>query len=343
MKLIISIILLFSLSCCNGQENSSKKNIPEEITAQRTVNLSTEVPMDFWKKRFQRDGYFLPDVPNTYPTFTYFNVKEGAVSVSFIGKTQATQDLWSIENPSGYFANKVDKFNASSDSKAILNYIDRKNYFIIASFLPPRYINPLEGGAGEFELKGDAKTSFYLYEDNAWKHLKDQPTHEIPIDFLPFAMGLIRNRENNVSAQVQNKTTLKTTPTTTKHSFAIINGTYKADCFERYPSLYITDNEGQMSFYTENNNWVSISVSLQKKENGYGVRYNFLTGVSGKNTDLNWTAFSTNRYIAEINPASEKKIEFRWLGFFDTNEKKFVFTKNIFKSNHKDAFVIWCE
>lgn len=343
MKLTTLIVLLLSLSSCNGQDNNIKNKSPQQTISETPINPKNKAPTNFLEKKYQKQGFFLPDEPNPYPNYTYFNKDEGAIKVSFIGKTKAVQDFWHIENSSGYFANKKNNMLAAQDSETILNFIDKKDYFIVSSYLPIRYIRFINGTDGEFELKDNAQTSFYLYENNRWKHLTDLKTREIPENYFSFIQDLIKNNENSVPVPNTNKEEFSSNSSATTQSFEIKNGTYRIDCSKKYPSLYIVDKEGQLSFYTQKNKWVSISISLKKKENGYGVKYNFLTGVSGKNKDLNWNDFSTDQYIAEIKSTNENKIEFKWLGFYDNSKKKIIFTNNVFGSRQKNVFITKCE
>ncbi|WP_123983090.1 hypothetical protein [Chryseobacterium sp. G0201] len=123
----------------------------------------------------------------------------------------------------------------------------------------------------------------------------------------------------------------------------IISGNYQyGKCSESKPSYYFIDDEGQFNFYTPKNKWVSISTTSKKNGNIYGIQYNFLTGVSGENKDLDWNNFSMKDEIAEIKVIDNNHLEFKWLGFYNLKKKQKDFLENPFNKDKNPIVLERC-
>ncbi|SEM42232.1 Protein of unknown function [Chryseobacterium taichungense] len=123
----------------------------------------------------------------------------------------------------------------------------------------------------------------------------------------------------------------------------VINGYYRYNsCDDANPSYYIADDEGQLSFYTQKKHWVSISTSSEKLNNVYEIKYDFITGVSGKNADLNWEDYSSREKIAEIKVINNKQIEFKWYGFYNvkTNQRELLENPFLNNKNPKQEIIL---
>lgn len=75
----------------------------------------------------------------------------------------------------------------------------------------------------------------------------------------------------------------------------------------------------------------------------YVVKFQFLTGVSGKNKDLDWNNFSTTEKIADIKVIDSIHVEFNWLGFYNTKTKSREFIKNPFNKSENHVILTKCE
>ncbi|MDR6464966.1 hypothetical protein [Chryseobacterium sediminis] len=176
------LILIFFFYGCKGQKD-------ENVSA---INIDKYSSINFLDNKYQVNGFFIPDIPNPYPTYTYSDKKRGIFSVDFIGKNDETQYFWSINNSKGYFLKSTNPENDSQNSKAIKNLIKENDYYVVASYLSNKFITYTGGEDGEFEPKPNAKTIFYLYEDRKWKQIGEIETLKIPEDILSFETNLIK-------------------------------------------------------------------------------------------------------------------------------------------------------
>ncbi|MDR4891085.1 MULTISPECIES: hypothetical protein [unclassified Chryseobacterium] len=148
--------------------------------------------INFLDTKYQSTGFFIPDISNPYPTYTYSDKKMGVFSVDFIGKSNETQYFWSPNNSKGFFSKSTNPENDAQNSKAIKNLIKENDYYVVASYLPSEFITYTGGEDGEFEPKQNAKTMFYLYEKNKWKQIGEIETSKIPEDILLFETNLVQ-------------------------------------------------------------------------------------------------------------------------------------------------------
>ncbi|WP_336703327.1 hypothetical protein [Chryseobacterium indologenes] len=174
MKPFFLLILILFFYGCKGQKEENVSSI------------------NFLDNKYQVNGFFIPDISNPYPTYTFSDKKMGIFSVDFIGKTDETQYFWSINNSKGYFSKSTNPENDAQNSKAIKNHIKEDDYYIVTSYLPSKSITYTGGQDGEFEPKQNAKTTFYLFEKNKWKQIGEIKTSKIPENILAFETNLIK-------------------------------------------------------------------------------------------------------------------------------------------------------
>lgn len=172
------LFMIFSLCVCKGQKE--KDNY-----------------INFLDAKYQTNGFFIPDISNPYPTYTYSDKKIGVFSLDFIGKKYETQYFWNPNNSKGYFSKSTNPENEAQNSNAIKNLIKENDYYVVASYLPNKFITYTGGQDGEFEPKQNAKTTFYLYEDRKWKQIGEIETSKIPEDILDFETNLIKRLQTS--------------------------------------------------------------------------------------------------------------------------------------------------
>lgn len=202
MKKIFFILLAISLQNCNGQDKNKSKIQNQISKEEKTEQNSTNEPqINFLEEKYQKGGFNIPDTPNPYPTYSFSDSKIGAFTVDYIGKTNNIQDFWNVNNTKGYFSKYSNPEDGANKSDDIKKGINPKDYYIIASYLPKKYFSYNGGEDGEFDLKPDAVTYFYMYVDNAWKLIHKMNTETIPSENqLKFYTGLIQKdifRNNN--------------------------------------------------------------------------------------------------------------------------------------------------
>ncbi len=168
------------------------KKIPKQTqkvakieTYDDTANDFTIAPIDFLDEKYQTSGYILPDNAPSFPSYYYFDKSLGVFGVNYIGKSDLIQDKWSVSNSTSYFSQFKDlEIDGESNKAKQVNEIVTKilkeesnDYYIVADFLPKEAIREyLNDGSGEFELKENAQTYFYVYENNKWVFIKKLPT-----------------------------------------------------------------------------------------------------------------------------------------------------------------------
>ncbi|WNI36618.1 hypothetical protein [Chryseobacterium sp. SG20098] len=181
MKPVLTLLfIIFFLCSCRGQKKRDND-------------------INFLDVKFQATGFFIPDISNPYPTYTYSDKKIGVFSVDFIGKTDETQYFWNPNNSRGYFSKSANLENDAQNSKAIKNLIKENDYYVLASYLPVKFITYTGGEDGEFEPKQNAKTTFYLYEKNKWEQIGEIETVKIPEDILTFETDLVKKFQNSIN------------------------------------------------------------------------------------------------------------------------------------------------
>lgn len=173
MKSFFLLILILFFYNCKGQKEKNDN-------------------INFLDVKYQATGFFIPDITNPYPTYTYSEKKMGVFSVDFIGKNNEIQYFWNPNNSKGFFSKSKNPENDSQNSKAIKNLIKENDYYIVASYVSNRFFTYTGGEDGEFEPKPNAKTIFYLYENRKWKQIGEIETLKIPEDILLFETNLIK-------------------------------------------------------------------------------------------------------------------------------------------------------
>lgn len=101
--------------------------------------------------------------------------------------------------------------------------------------------------------------------------------------------------------------------------------------------------DGQLNFFPKANSWAFVATKVDSVNNLYIVKFQFLTGVSGKNKDLDWNNFSTREKIAEIAVIDSIHVKFNWLGFYNTKTKRREFLKNPFDLSENPVILTKCE
>ncbi|MDN3691620.1 hypothetical protein QWZ06_04815 [Chryseobacterium tructae] len=201
MKKLILILFAISLQSCNGQD----KDKANTATQKKEIKSIVESSINFLDKKYQDQGFTIPDSPNPYPTYSFLSKKVGSFTVDYIGKTDNIQYFWNVDNTNGYFSKYSSPEDAAYKSDDIKKLINNKDYYIIASYLPNKYISYLGGEDGEFDLKPGAITSFYLYENNKWKLIGEAKTAKISENLLAFKTSLIqREWFRNIGNLTQN-------------------------------------------------------------------------------------------------------------------------------------------
>ncbi|MDH5034371.1 hypothetical protein [Chryseobacterium cucumeris] len=298
-KIFFIIIAIVTLQSCNGQEkNKSQNSKTTEIIVQ---NHNT---INFLDAKFQATGFFIPDISNPYPTYTYSDKKIGVFSVDFIGKTDENQYFWNPNNSRGYFSKSANLENDAQNSKAIKNLIKENDYYVVASYLPVKFITYTGGEDGEFEPKQNAKTTFYLYEKNKWKQIGEIETLKIPEDLLAFETNLIqkevfKNLKNNSSTyDGTHSISVETEATTTgmasisykfdikKNNVILSLNTYKESnlCEGKYIGIE-KDNQLEIYYSGDQLNCVSIDPKFLIKKDKTQF---YIKGIGGEATNNEW-------------------------------------------------------
>ncbi|KMQ69263.1 hypothetical protein ACM39_03980 [Chryseobacterium sp. FH2] len=199
MKQIIICILLLVLNSCNGQK---KEEIQIENKKSTSLNNKKvlEIPIDFSDKKYQQNGFSVPDDLNgdLYPSYGYFDKSIGSFSVNYIGKNYDTQYLWNIDNPTGFFSKYNIDGSDAQNSLLIKQAIKDDDYYIIADFIPAKYIEFLGGQDEEFDIKDNARTFFYLYENGTWIKIGEAETKKIPERVFQYYIKIIQCHKKSI-------------------------------------------------------------------------------------------------------------------------------------------------
>lgn len=197
MKHIFFCIALLFLSNCKQSIKEptviNKKNV--EITSKTESYQQIDQQIDFLDKKYQENGLTIPDDLNgdLFPSYSYYDKSIGAFSVNYIGKNDETRYYWNIKNPKGYFSNSQNNPESSANnSSAIQQAINNGNYYILAEYIPSKYIKYLGEEDEEFEILEGAITSFYLYEDSKWVKVGETETKIVPERTFPYFLNLIQ-------------------------------------------------------------------------------------------------------------------------------------------------------
>jgi hypothetical protein len=137
-------------------------------------------------------------------------------------------------------------------------------------------------------------------------------------------------RNNNDSVHVNNNTEFP------------LGYNWQTECSSEKPAFYY-GGDGQLKIFSKVNSWAFVATKVDSVNNLYVVKFQFLTGVSGKNKDLDWNNFSTREKIAYIKIIDSMHVEFNWVGFYNTKTKKREFTKNPFDKATNPVILIRCE
>lgn len=323
MQRLYYFLIFFLLQSCNGQTKDvqQKENTGKDVMIQ---NVSTTLP-DFLSEKFRTAEIQLFDSPNPVPMYPFEVKGSGLGTIYFLGKTEKIRNYWNPENSQGFFGAAVDFESLADNSVKIKNNIKNEDYYIIASFLPQKYIQYITKYHDEFEIADDAITSFYLLKGEKWILLKNILTERIPGDVRSFLVDILREKPG-VQLEVNQDDTLKSGTKSAK----VYDGTYNIDCAKRYPSLYISGNQGQLNIYTEKKNWVSLSVSIIEENGVLTLKYNFITAVSGNNNDLDWNNISTKQPIAILENITSNTIKIKWIGLHDKMNNEVKIKENPF-------------
>lgn len=166
------------------KQDSSKKETTEDLNIEYPVP-----PVDFLDEKYKKNGLTLPDGVSgdpTYPVFTFFDKNLGGFNVNYIGKSSLIQNFWDVSNRDGFFGQFEDIDQAMYNTKQINDKVREvlknkpNDYYIVADFLPKEAISKYyNDGSGEFDLKDNAYTYFYIYENNNWIFIKKILTKKI--------------------------------------------------------------------------------------------------------------------------------------------------------------------
>jgi hypothetical protein len=304
MKKIFLIIIIIFLQCCNGQTNNKVIKEEEKSKKNEIVKTNNESPINFLEKEYQINGLMISDMPNPYPMYFFSNKKNGNFTVNYIGKSKKIQYFWNMKNKEGFFSKYSNPENAAYKSDDIRKAINDKEYYIVASYLPNKYISYISGDENEFELKLNAKTYFYLYEDNKWRLISEAETSKIDEDLLTFEINLIQKdmfmKLNNSTKSYDGLHTvsIKTEATTTgmasisynfniqKNIVNLILTTYKEPnlCEGRYFANE-KDNVLEIYYYDEKFSCVSIEPKFYMKK--VGEKF-YVKGIGGEGIYNQW-------------------------------------------------------
>lgn len=291
--LTLSVLILLFFDCKGQKEKTAS-----------AINIENLFSINFLHAKFQSTGFFIPDTSNPYPTYTYSDKKIGVFSVDFIGKTDETQYFWNPNNSKGYYSKSTKPENDSQNSKAIKNHIKENDYYIVASYLPSKFITYTGGEDGEFEPKQNAKTTFYLYEDRKWKQIGEIETSKIPEDILAFETSLIQkelfeNLKNNSSIYDGiHSISVETEATTTgmasisykfdikKNNILLSLNTHKESnlCEGKYIGIE-KDNHLEVYYSGDQLNCVSIDPKFIIK---HDKNQFYIKGIGGESTNSEW-------------------------------------------------------
>ncbi|WP_449400457.1 hypothetical protein [Chryseobacterium wanjuense] len=113
---IAYIFIFFFLLSCKGQKENEQINI-HKISIKGQIknnnnnnnnnNKDKKSPINFLDKKYQKNGFSIPDDinGNLYPSYSYFDKSIGSFSVNYIGKNERIQYFWNVENEKGFFQN----------------------------------------------------------------------------------------------------------------------------------------------------------------------------------------------------------------------------------------------
>lgn len=194
--------MLFLIISCEGQKKESDEFKKVEKLANPSHSESTSI--NFLDKKFQTNGFILPDNSPSYPSYSYLDRKIGSFSVNYVARNFTTQYFWDVQNKNSFFSKYKIPEDGAIDSKNIQKFINPDDYYIIADILPSKYITFLGGQDDDFEPKENSITSFYLFENNKWILLENINTNKIPKNIFQYYIKLIQTykfKQNKISQQ----------------------------------------------------------------------------------------------------------------------------------------------
>lgn len=201
MNNIIFFASLLTFAIYKGQANNSaieKTNFEKNVQRQ-------SLKINFLDKKYQSNGYFISDDVNedSYPSYSYYNERIGSFSVNYIAKNTVKQNFWNINNKSGFFSKYEKPEDGLNDSKNILKNLNLNDYYVIVEYLSPQYINIIDKINGEFDIKANAITQFYLYEEDKWTNIGMLNTKKIPEKEYQYYIKLIQSHGKDKEIPVQ--------------------------------------------------------------------------------------------------------------------------------------------
>lgn len=299
------LLAIFSTIYTGCKENNKvKTSIKKEENKTAEIKNVNDPIIEFLNKKYQDLKLIIPDDPTPFPTYTFSDKKLGGFSIDYIGKTSTIQYLWNVKNENGYFSKYPNPEDAAYQSDEIKKLINTNDYYIIASYLPSKYVSYSSQEADEFDLKPDAKTYFYLYENGKWRLINETETSKIPEDILAFEVGLIQkdkfNSINNINENYDgvHSVSVETEATTTGMASISYNFNIKKGITNLSLATYHESNlcEGKY-FAIEKNNLLEVyyfgdqlsCISIDpkfyiKKE---GKKF-YIKGVGGEATYNQW-------------------------------------------------------
>lgn len=193
-NIIFFVLLLFTITICQGQVNEQESHI-----AKKKVVSEQRLKIDFLDKKYQKNGYYINDDinGNLYPSYSYYDKKIGSFSVNYIAKSLVKQNFWNINNKDGFFSKYRNPEDGSHDSKNILKHLNTNDYYVVVEYLPSKYIKFIGGKEEEFDIKPNAKTEFYVYENMQCINLGTVETKKIPEKEYQYYITLIQDRKKN--------------------------------------------------------------------------------------------------------------------------------------------------
>jgi hypothetical protein len=203
---LLAVLLVVFISCKPETKNdfNKTKNKDQQLSKNKISKNGDDdksAPVDFLEEKYKINGYRLPDYSPTFPNYSFSDKRTGIFSVNYIGKSELIQDYWNVSNSKGFFSQFKDINQALGNSKLINDKVNQilnnkiNEYYVIANFLPKESISKyFDDGSGDFELKKDAYTYFYIYENNKWVFIKKLLTNKIDKEGILFYNDLLGDK-----------------------------------------------------------------------------------------------------------------------------------------------------
>ncbi|WP_100378307.1 hypothetical protein [Chryseobacterium geocarposphaerae] len=300
------LLVIFSTFIYTGckKDNKVKTSIKKEENKNNEIKNVNDPVIQFLNKKYQDLKPIIEDSPNPFPTYTFSDKKLGGFSIDYIGKTGTVQYFWNVKNENGYFSKYPNPEDAAYQSDNIKKLINTNDYYLIASFLPSKYISYIDKESDEFDIKPGAKTSFYLYENATWRLINETETSKIPEDVLAFEVGLIqKDKFNSINNSTENydgvhSVSVETEATTTgmasiSYNFNIKKGATNLSLTTYHESnlcegkYFAIEKNNMLELYYAGDQFSCISIDPKfyiKKE---GKKF-YIKGVGGESTYNQW-------------------------------------------------------